>query len=88
MNKWLPLQLLVLVSLFVLVVACDDDGNEEVAYVTIHNDFDNPEMDYNPPWTMCQVNYMGVDFGHVDIGEQSSELEVVPGLDNVLMVLA
>ncbi len=88
MNRWLPIYALVLIAALFFVVACDDDTDEEVAFVTLHNDFDNEEMEYNPPWTMCHVNYMGVDFGHIDIGEQSAELEVEPGLDYVLMVLA
>ncbi len=78
---------LVLIACLFLVAGCGDDS-EDVAFVTIHNDFDNPEMEYNPPWTICHANYMGVEFGEIQIGEKSAELEVSPGVDNVLMVLA
>ncbi len=79
-----------LVLLFCLGIfaGCDDDSDKETAYVIIHNDFDNEEMEFQPPWTICHANYMGVEFGHIDIGLQSAELEVEPGLDNVLMVVA
>lgn len=68
-------------------VACDD-GSDGPATVSIKNDFDNPEMDFQPPWTLCEVSYLGVDFGGVAIGETSEPQEVEPGLDYVLMVAA
>ena len=88
MNRSLVLCAFVLICCLFLVVACDDDSDGDVAYVIIHNDFDNQDMEYQPPWTICHANYMGVEFGHIDIGQQSAELEVEPGLDNVLMVVA
>jgi hypothetical protein len=63
----------------------EDDG---VAMVQIKNDFDNPEMDFQPPWTICESSYLDVEFGKVAIGETTAEQEVVPGLDYVLMVAA
>jgi hypothetical protein len=63
-------------------------GEEGVATVQIKNDFDNPEMDFNPPWTICEAYYLGAEFGPVDIGETSAAQEVDPGLDYVLMVAA
>jgi hypothetical protein len=78
--------LLVLVGTSSLV-ACHED-EEELAYVSIANDFDNPEMDFNPPWTICESFYGGTEFGGVAIGETSDELEVTPGMDHVLMVAA
>ncbi len=64
------------------------EADEEQALVRLHNDFDNPDTPFQPPWTICESSYLGVEFGHVDIGEQSEELAVAPGLDVVLMVAA
>ena len=66
---------------------CESD-DEEPAYVIIHNDFDNPEMSFNPPWTICESFFGGTFFGKVGIGEMSEELEVEPGLGYVLFVAA
>ena len=66
---------------------CDGDGTEP-GFVQIHNDFDNPEMSFQPPWTICRVSYRGVVFGTVNIGDTSAGQEVEPGLDYVLMVAA
>jgi hypothetical protein len=60
----------------------------DVAYATIKNDFNNPEMSFKPPWTICRSSYMGVDFGSIAIEATSPELPVTPGIDNVLMVAA
>ncbi len=68
-------------------LACESDEGG-TALVTLHNDFDNPALDFQPRWTICESSYLGVEFGHVDIGETSAEQEVTPGLDNVLMVAA
>jgi hypothetical protein len=62
-----------------------DDG---LALVQIKNDFSNPEMDFQPPWTICESSYLGVEFGQVGTGETSAKQEVAPGLDYVLMVAA
>jgi hypothetical protein len=66
--------------------ACTEE--EGTALVTLHDDFDNPEMSFQPPWTICESSYLGVEFGKIGIGELSAEQEVVPGLDYVLMVAA
>lgn len=62
-----------------------DDG---LALVQIKNDFNNPEMDFQPPWTICESSYLGVEFGQVGTAETSAKQEVAPGLDYVLMVAA
>ena len=70
-----------------MLSACggEDAGS---ALAKIKNDFNNPEMSFQPPWTICKVSYLGVDFGKLGTGETSAEKEVVPGLDYVLMVAA
>lgn len=69
-----------------------DGGNggaiKEPAYVSIKNDFNNPNIERKPPWTICKANYRGVEFGKINIGETSAEKEVEAGLDYVLMVAA
>ncbi|MGC9043051.1 MAG: hypothetical protein ACP5KG_04265 [Myxococcota bacterium] len=67
-----------------------DTGNlvQNPAYVKIKNDFNNPEMERRPPWTICKANYRGVEFGKIGLGETSDEKEVEAGLDYVLMVAA
>jgi hypothetical protein len=44
------------------LAACggEDPGQ---AQVRIKNDFNNPELAFQPPWTLCKVSYLGVDFG-------------------------
>ena len=70
-------------------VGCADDEEEDaVAQVRIKNDFNNAELDYQPPWTICSASYLGVKFGKLDLGETSAEKEVAPGLDYILMVAA
>ena len=64
------------------------EEDEATAYVRIHNDFNNPEMAFQPPWTICESAYMGVDFGEISLDASSMELEVPAGLDYVLMVAA
>lgn len=64
------------------------EENETVANVRIQNDFNNPEMTFQPPWTICESSYLGVDFGKVTLDASSAELEVPAGLDYVLMVAA
>ncbi len=87
MKRPALLSLLVTMACAASLGGCDDNG-ADVAYVAIHNDFDNPEMDFNPPWTICESFYGGTEFGGVPIGETSDELEVNPGVDNVRMVAA
>lgn len=69
------------------LTACGEDSDEP-ATVRLHNDFDNPEMSFQPPWTICDASYRGVEFGGVQQGEVSDAKEVEPGLDYVLMVAA
>jgi len=73
-----------------LALACASCGSDEqnVAYASIKNDFDNPQMAFRPPWTICRSSYLGVDFGPIPIGGTTAEKEVTAGLDNVLMVAA
>jgi hypothetical protein len=81
------LTLAVLGAMTLTVVGCDGDGSN-VASVAIQNDFNNPAMSYQPPWTICEASYGGVDFGKIDIGTTSAEMEVTAGLDYVYMVAA
>jgi hypothetical protein len=69
-----------------LLVGCDDEGG--TAEVRLRNDFDNPTLDRQPPWTICESSYLGVDFGKLLLEEASSAQEVEAGLDYVLMVAA
>ncbi|MBD3393160.1 MAG: hypothetical protein GF418_13640 [Chitinivibrionales bacterium] len=64
------------------------DEEDPSATVRIKNDFNNPEIDRKPPWTMCECSYQDVEFGKVLIGDSSKAKDVEPGLDYVLMVLA
>ena len=68
-------------------IGCEEE-DKGVAVVQIENDFDNPEMDFQPLWTICESSYLDVDFGKIAIGETSEEHDVTPGLDYVLMVAA
>ena len=79
--------LIFLLSISIFAVACEESG-EDAAFASIKNDFDNPEMDFNPPWTVCKSSYMGVELGEIQIGQTSEEKQVDPGMDYVLMVLA
>jgi len=74
------------VALASLLAACGGDAGK--AHVSIKNDFNNPQMSFQPPWTICRSSYLGVDFGQIAIGETSAEKQVTPGLDYVLMVAA
>ena len=79
----------VYLSFLCLALAAGCGGEDEGAgMVQIKNDFNNPEMDFQPPWTICEASYLDTEFGQVDIGETSAEWEVIPGLDYVLMVAA
>jgi hypothetical protein len=79
--------LLALSLVSLLGLGCDEE-EADVAYVAIHNFFDNPDNSFNPPWTICESSYLGVEFGPIAIGATTAELEVTPGLDFVLMVAA
>lgn len=74
-------------ALFLAAPGCSDDS-VSVAYVAIQNDFNNPTMQLQPPWTICDSSYGGVDFGAIAIGATTGEQAVTPGLDSVLMVAA
>ncbi|MBU1219170.1 hypothetical protein KKF34_17480 [Myxococcota bacterium] len=78
----------VIMSSFLFAGCDEDDKSEAKALVSIKNDFNNPEMTYQPPWTICKSSYLGQEFGKISIGETSPEFEVTPGLDYVLMVAA
>jgi len=78
-----------IVLALVAVVGCSsDDDKDAKATVQIMNDFNNAEMAYQPPWTICESSYLGAEFGKIELGETSDEKSVVPGLDYVLMVAA
>lgn len=80
-------RVLLLGAALVLPLGCgDDDGG--TALVRLHNDFDNPELNRQPLWTICDSSYLGVEFGAIVRGEESAEQEVSAGLDYVLMVAA
>jgi len=83
------LNLLVLTSL-VSTIACgsNDDDKSATATVSIKNDFNNAEMAYQPPWTICESYYLGQQFGKLGLGDTSDAKKVAPGLDNVLLVAA
>jgi hypothetical protein len=66
----------------------DSDDNAAAAKVQLKNDFNNAEMAYQPPWTICQSSYLGVSFGTIALGATSVTKDVKPGLDYVLMVAA
>ena len=74
-------------AVFGWTAGCGDD-EEGTASVKIKNDFNNPDMAYQPPWTICESSYLGVEFGEIGEGETSSAHDVSPGLDYVLMVAA
>jgi hypothetical protein len=73
-------------SLSILAVSCEEE--EGTARVSIKNDFNNPDIEKKPPWTICEASYLGAEFGKIAIDETSAEEEVAPGLDYVLMVAA
>jgi hypothetical protein len=69
----------------------NQDDQEELTgtKMQIKNDFDNPEMPRNPPWTICKASYLGVEIEEIlTEGESTKYYNVNPGLDYVLMVLA
>ena len=71
----------------VLVAGCGG-ADSATAFASIKNDFNNPGMTYQPPWTICRSAYLDVDFGPIGIGDTSPEQPVQAGLDNVLLVAA
>jgi len=79
-------QLLLSLVLAVSVAAGCGNGDDQPGFASIKNDFNDPAMAYQPPWTICRSSYMGVDFGTIAIGETSPEKQVRAGLDYVLLV--
>ena len=79
---------LVLWIVGVCFLSCDSTGPEDraTATVRIKNYFNNPYNAFNPPWTIMQCSYRGVQFGKIGIGDSSDAKTVEPGLDYVLMV--
>ncbi len=71
-----------------LVAGAGCGSEDDVAYASIKNDFNNAEMSFQPPWTICRSSYLGVDFGPIPLDATSPEKEVKPGLDYVLLVAA
>ena len=82
------LHLMPLALLLVATVGCETDDDEALATVQLKNDFNNPEMDFQPPWTLCESSYRGVEFGKLLAGKISEPEKVAPGLDFVLMIAA
>ncbi len=81
--------LLALVLVGGLAACGDDDGKGPgMATVRIHNDFDNPDLPRQPPWTICHAWYNGTYFDKVGWGETSEALEVRAGLGLVYMIAA
>jgi hypothetical protein len=89
MKKFLlqVLQSSLVLLLFFLLASCGNSDKGE-AIVSIKNNFNNPEMAFQPPWTLCKSSYLRVEFGKIGMGETSAEKTVTPGLDYVLMVAA
>jgi len=69
-------------------LSCNTTEPEKMATVRIKNYFNNPDAPYNPPWTIIESSYQGVQFGKIAIGDSSEPKSVKPGLDYVLMVAA
>jgi len=62
---------------------------EQTAYVSIQNDFNDPDMaTCQPPSTICRSQHLGVDFGQIGLGEMSAEKPVEGLIDHVLTVAA
>jgi len=80
--------LALLTVVLVAAAGCNSDDESEKATVRIQNDFDNPDLDFQPPWTICESAYLGVEFGKIERGDTSEAMQVSPGLDYVLMVAA
>lgn len=81
-------QLLTIVyALSIIINAC---GGEEpdTAIVSIKNDFNNPQIEKKPPWTICHAWYNGTFFEKIEIGQTSEEQEVTAGLEYVYMIAA
>lgn len=78
---------LILAMMLAFSFACSNDEDSEIAYVRLHNDFDNPDLP-NPPWTICKAYYNGTFFDKVEIGEIGEEFKVEAGLGYVYMILA
>lgn len=77
----------VFVGLLLAALGCGSEAEEtERATIQLKNDFDNPDMAYQPPWTICESSYLGVEFGKLELGETSDPQTVPPGLDYVLIV--
>ena len=86
MNGRIRVRLAAVLGL-VLALSCEGE-DEATGRVSVKNDFNNPEMAYQPPWTICEASYAGVEFGRIELGATSAEHEVPAGLDYVLMVAA
>ena len=82
-------RLLGIMMIGVAVGAAGCGGEDEgVAYASIKNDFNNPQMSFQPPWTICRSSYLGTDFGSIALDATTVEKAIKPGLDYVLMVAA
>ena len=74
--------------LLIFTLAACGSESEDPATVSIQNDFDNPNFERQPPWTICKAHYRGATFENIGIGETSESREADAGLDYVFMVCA
>ncbi len=88
MNRNYPLLAVITTQLVLAGAGCGGMDEKDVAYASIKNDFNNPEMAKKPQWTICKSSYLGVDFDKIDLDATSVEKQVDAGLDYVLMVAA
>lgn len=86
-NKWFLVCSIVLGAPALLAAGCGADS-EDPALVRLENDFDNPDFERQPPWTICEATYQGATWQDVGQGQTSAEAKAEPGLDYVLMVAA
>ena len=72
-----------------VVTGCDSDEASDIGYVALHNDFNNAELERQPPWTICEAWYNDTYFsGPILLGDTSEEQSVNAGLGYVYMILA
>jgi len=76
------------ITMLGMMIGAAGCGSEDqgVAYASIKNDFNNPQMSFQPPWTICESSYLGQDFGPIPLDATTAEKLIKPGLDYVLMV--
>jgi hypothetical protein len=92
MTQWKMglVALALILALAVAFFACGSSptSTNEKATAQLKNDFNDPNFDFQPPWTICQSSYLGTQFGEIAIGGLSDTKVVNPGYDYVLLVAA